>query len=581
MEETTAGLMKYVFAAPRWKNTIPVTLALSLVVGAGVFNFGWRENLLAGLILIGVPAVLAAAFTHPLARLLQGTMTVNRSALLAFVGAVIISVFCVLGALISFATGWQLIISAYVMSLGAVFAFRILVLMAITTKSLGRNVVPASLQTVFGALFLPLFGATGYVVNLVAISAVFTLGALVFIRYIDAPLRKSFGVSGMDFIRSYIAQAVEGAPGMEDFFKKIGESVEVPVTTLSFKSGESLKATFVVPAVHPGPVGEIGGGNLPVRIVRNLDGGEIFVPHGTATHDFNLVSATESVKIVEAAARALENTRYSVDASKSIRVQKGTIKLLAQRFGDSVLFVSTLSPESTEDIEYGLGLVASAEARTRGVQHAALIDAHNCTAPYASSMWAGTKNSFDLISAIREASSRLIQLEPLKSDIKLGIARRGPIFRRDEGMGDLGIQVALIEVDGQRTAYILVDANNMVPNLREIIVSALKVDEAEVMTTDNHVVNSYSGINLLGFKGDNGILLKAIIELVDEAQANLEPVRVGMNTEQASGVSVFGSQKTAQLASTVNAIMAMGGALGISVIIASVAISLLLVIFTR
>ncbi|MGZ4849362.1 MAG: DUF2070 family protein [Halobacteriota archaeon] len=581
MEETTAGLMKYVFAAPRWKNTIPVTLALSLVVGAGVFNFGWRENLLAGLILIGVPAVLAAAFTHPLARLLQGTMTVNRSALLAFVGAVIISVFCVLGALISFATGWQLTISAYVMSLGAVFAFRILVLMAITTKSLARNVVPASLQTVFGALFLPLFGATGYVVNLVAISAVFTLGALVFIRYIDAPLRKSFGVSGMDFIRSYIAQAVEGAPGMEDFFKKIGESVEVPVTTLSFKSDERLKATFVVPAVHPGPVGEIGGGNLPVRIVRNLDGGEIFVPHGTATHDFNLVSATESVKIVEAAACALENTHYSVDASKSIRVQKGAIKLLAQRFGDSVLFVSTLSPESTEDIEYGLGLVASAEARTRGVQHSALIDAHNCTAPYASSMWAGTKNSFDLIDAIREASSRLMQSEPLKSDIKLGIATRGPIFGRDEGMGDLGIQVALIEVAGQRTAYVLVDANNIVPNLREIIVSALKVDEAEVMTTDNHVVNSYSGINLLGFKADNGILLKAIIELVDEAQANLESVRVGMNTQQASGVSVFGSQKTAQLASTVNAIMAMGGALGISVIIASVAISLLLVIFNR
>ncbi|MGZ4891884.1 MAG: DUF2070 family protein [Halobacteriota archaeon] len=581
MEETTAGLMKYVFAAPRWKNTIPVTLALSLVVGAGVFNFGWRENLLAGLILIGVPAVLAAAFTHPLARLLQGTMTVNRSALLAFVGAVIISVFCVLGALISFATGWQLTISAYVMSLGAVFAFRILVLMAITTKSLARNVVPASLQTVFGALFLPLFGATGYVVNLVAISAIFTLGALVFIRYIDAPLRKSFGVSGMDFIRSYIAQAVEGAPGMEDFFKKIGESVEVPVTTLSFKSDERLKATFVVPAVHPGPVGEIGGGNLPVRIVRNLDGGEIFVPHGTATHDFNLVSATESVKIVEAAARALENTHYSVDASKSIRVQKGAIKLLAQRFGDSVLFVSTLSPESTEDIEYGLGLVASAEARTRGVQHSALIDAHNCTAPYASSMWAGTKNSFDLIDAIREASSRLMQSEPLKSDIKLGIATRGPIFGRDEGMGDLGIQVALIEVAGQRTAYVLVDANNIVPNLREIIVSALKVDEAEVMTTDNHVVNSYSGINLLGFKADNGILLKAIIELVDEAQANLKSVRVGMNTQQASGVSVFGSQKTAQLASTVNAIMAMGGALGISVIIASVAISLLLVIFNR
>jgi putative membrane protein len=83
----------------------------------------------------------------------------------------------------------------------------------------------------------------------------------------------------------------------------------------------------------------------------------------------------------------------------------------------------------------------------------------------------------------------------------------------------------------------------------------------------------------LGLKADNGVLLKTIIELVDEAEEDLEPVSFGMNTQQATGVSVFGSQKTAQLASTVNAIMAMGGALAISVIIASVAISLLLVLF--
>ena len=54
----------------------------------------------------------------------------------------------------------------------------------------------------------------------------------------------------------------------------------------------------------------------------------------------------------------------------------------------------------------------------------------------------------------------------------------------------------------------------MVPNLREMIVSALKVDEAEIMTTDNHVVNSFGGANWLGFRSDNDILLKTIVELV-------------------------------------------------------------------
>ncbi len=579
MEERTAGLMKYVFTAPRWKNTIPVTLALSLVVGAGVFSFDWRENVIAGLVLIGFPAVLTALLTLPIARLLRGQMTVNRSALLAFIGAIIISVFCVLGAVVSVVFGWQMVFAAYIMSLGAVFAFRILVLTAVTAKSLVRNIIPASLQTLFGALFLPFFGITDYVVNLVAISIVFTLGALIFIRYIDAPLRKSFGVSGMEFIRDYIAQTMEGAPRMEEFFKKIGEAVEIPVTTLSFRANDGdLKATFVIPAVHPGPMGEVGGGNLPVRIVNNLDGGQVFVPHGTATHDFNLVSATESSKIIQAAACSLEQTRYSSEASKAIRVQKGVVKVLAQRFGHTILFVSTLSPESTEDIEFGLGLVASAEAKIYGAQYAALVDAHNCTAPFASSMWAGTKHSFDLIEAIREASRKLMEQEPLKQSIKMGIAKAAPILRRDEGMGDLGIQVAVVDVDEQRTAYILVDANNMVPNLREVIVKALKVDEAEVMTTDNHVVNAYAGTNLLGAKADYGLILNSVMQLVEEAQEDLVPVSAGMDTQLATDVSVFGSQKTAQLASTVNAMMAMGGALGISVIAASVAISLLLVL---
>jgi putative membrane protein len=194
-------------------------------------------------------------------------------------------------------------------------------------------------------------------------------------------------------------------------------------------------------------------------------------------------------------------------------------------------------------------------------------------------MWAGTRNSFDLIAAIREASTKLMQSELVKGGTKLGIATRGPILAREEGMGDLGTQVALVEVAGQRTAYVLLDANNLVPNFRDIVVSALKVDEAEVMTTDNHVVNFNSSMNSLGGKADISALLRMILELADEAEANLEPVSFGMNTQQASEVSVFGSRKTAQLASTVNAIMAMGGALAISLLIAAVAISLLLILF--
>ena len=576
MEERMTGLMKYVFSAPHWKNTIPVTLIFSIIVGLGVFNFGWKGNLAAGFLLIGLPAIISSALTCPLVKIFRSNMTINQSALLAFVSTIIISSFCASAALLSFIAGWHITISAYVMSLGVIFAFRVLILMAVASRNILKMIVPASLQTLFGAVFLPLFNIKDFVINLVGISIVFTIGALVLIRYMDAPVRKSFGVSGIDFIKHYVAQATDGAPGMEDFFKKIGESVDIPVTVVSFKAKEREKATFVIASVHPGPVGEVGGGNLPIRIVQNLDGGKVFVPHGTATHDFNLVSSKESFKIVEAAKSAIDEIDYHDFASRSIRIIEGEIKLLAQRFGNSILFISTLSPESTEDIEYGVGLVATAEARIFGAIHATLIDAHNCTAPFAHSISPGTKRSFDLIDAVREASSRLMKSEQL-GEVRLGVASREPMFLREDGMGDLGIQAAVIEVDGQQTAYVLIDANNMVEHLRDLIVQALKVNEAEVMTTDNHVVNT-RGNNLLGARIDNGSLLKVIMELVEAAQKDLEPVSVGMNTKYAKGVSVFGSHKTAQLAGTVNAIMAMGGALTTSVLIAAVTISLLLFI---
>jgi len=93
MEERMTGLMKYVFSAPHWKNTIPVTLIFSIIVGLGVFNFGWKGNLAAGFLLIGLPAIISSALTCPLVKIFRSNMTINQSALLAFVSTIIISSF--------------------------------------------------------------------------------------------------------------------------------------------------------------------------------------------------------------------------------------------------------------------------------------------------------------------------------------------------------------------------------------------------------------------------------------------------------------------------------------------------------
>ncbi|ATZ61418.2 MAG: DUF2070 family protein [Methanosarcinales archaeon Met12] len=578
MDERTADLAKYLFEVPKWTRSLPFLLVFSIIVGMGTLRpgYGWLEGATAGLILIGIPSVISALITAPMARWFGGAMTLNRSSFLSLVGAIIIGVFSGAGALFSVLFNFPVTFSAYVMALGVVFATRMLILLAVSNNSVGKMIIPASLQTLLGGTFLLLYTQRPeYYINLTAGGIIFVFACHLFVRYVDAPIKKSFGVSGLDFIKSYISHATDGSSEMEEFFKKIGEAVDIPVTALNFRTDTKNKAMFVIPMVHPGPMGEIGGGNLPARVAESFDG-LVFVPHGTAYHDFNLVSASEILKIISATERALSRMKYVKYGTKSTRKKRNDTCILGQRFGDSVLLTVTHSPVPADDIEFAVGLTAMAEARVKGAMYAALIDAHNCGYGSSKVITPGSRTSYDIIKASSDATEELLSHQ--SGEIRVGVSKRDAMYSREDGMGPLGIRVAVIEVFGQRTAYVLIDGNNMVMGLREAIIETLPVDEAEVMTTDSHVVNITSSRNFIGMKIDHDELIDIVREIVNEAVVDLEPVEVGMTTEFAEDVIIFGSYRTAQLASTINAIMAMGGAFAISIIL--LALALAVVVFT-
>jgi putative membrane protein len=120
----------------------------------------------------------------------------------------------------------------------------------------------------------------------------------------------------------------------------------VPVTVLAFRRSEdgTEKARFVLPMIHPGPMGEIGGGNLPKRVAESAEG-IAFPPHATAGHDFNLVTENEVETLIETADSAYENIEYQDTATPAVRVEEGDAKMVGQAFGDDALLVATYSPE--------------------------------------------------------------------------------------------------------------------------------------------------------------------------------------------------------------------------------------------
>ena len=123
-------------------------------------------------------------------------------------------------------------------------------------------------------------------------------------------------------------------------------------------------------------MGEIGGGNLP-KILHDNFNDETLVTHGCATHDFNLVSESESEKVIDAVNKSRKDLTYTDGAVKSARFMVGTVQVLCQRFGDSVLLVTTRSPQKTEDLDFAIGSTIMAEGH-RCFPHVGVVDAHNC-----------------------------------------------------------------------------------------------------------------------------------------------------------------------------------------------------------
>jgi putative membrane protein len=186
----------------------------------------------------------------------------------------------------------------------------------------------------------------------------------------------------------------------------------------------------------------------------------------------------------------------------------------------------------------------------------------------------GSERAFDTQAAAARAGETLSDAP--RAPLRVGVAWDETPWEPEDGIGPLGIRVAVFEVDDQRTAYVLIDGNNMEPDLRDRLVASVSgVDRVEVLTTDTHVVNQVEATNQVGDAISDGPLLDVINRLVDDAVGDIEPVEAGMATERAA-VTVFGNDRTETLASTANAMVSMGGGLAAATTLVAMIASVLI-----
>jgi putative membrane protein len=303
------------------------------------------------------------------------------------------------------------------------------------------------------------------------------------------------------------------------------------------------------------------------------------VAHGPSTHDFNPIAVSEIDKIEDSIKKGLEGIEYSQSASKFIRYNSEKANIGVQFFNEGMVILSTFAPEAVDDIEFGVGLTMMAQSRNHcDVKDSVIVDCHNSFTAESGEVLPGNAEVFQLIDVIDS-----INPEQEKYGIKIGChADNMDDLDKNDGVGESGIKTMIIEVEDQRTAYVLFDANNMEIGFRQEIIDAvsdLEIDEIEVMTTDTHTVNTISrGYNPIGIVKRAEIIEYARASII-EAIKDLEKVEVGTGTSKIKNLNTFGPKNSTELISTISSVVAVSKIIAPVLLITSLFIAFIWIFF--
>jgi putative membrane protein len=374
---------------------------------------------------------------------------------------------------------------------------------------------------------------------------------------IDRLGKNVYSLPALPLFRAFLLNWVDNqnAP-LEEYLEKIGEDEDISVTLLKFGASKT-NAAIIVPQVHPGPFKNIGSSLLPSLLkceVEKAFGASVCVPLGILGHELDLTSQAQNYKIIAQVISSLKFEPQFQLASPLVQVKEGIATASCQIFGDAAFLSFTLAPETTEDLPQELGHMVAEEAKKLGLQNIVVVNCHNCLTK--------TIDSSLHLDELKKVASKCLQKVVVlpKKPFSVGSHSVFPKeFTLKAGMGAGGITSIAVELENQKTAYIVIDGNNMVPGLREKILKSLKdigFDDCEVFTTDTHAVTASitgrQGYHPIGEAMDHTLLIQYICEAANEAKANLEGCSSGCRTFIVPHVRVIGEERLKSITSLVD-----------------------------
>lgn len=578
---SVAGLSKYITTLPKTKTSILTMVVISFISGAiyglisPIYSVGIVEQILYsgsfGFLVLAISSIISGVMVQQALDSLHGiNFKLKHTMFLSLVSMTFLSIVLIFGGIFEVILNVDFLMNIFIFGCILIFGINTLILRSVSKIGFSRSALIATLQpalilasyVIF--LFLsdiPVFGSsdiTTIALKLVGGSAILILAIYSFVNVIESPMKKNLGIGVFDLLSLFLYHINEGSNSLESLFEHMGESISTMVSFISFKKKNSneLKSLFISPCVHPGPLGDIGGANMPTILANEYDNFTM-VAHGPSTHDFNPVAVREVYKVKDAVNNGLKNAEYSSKASKFKRYEHESVKIGVQFFNKGMVLLSTFAPNGSDDIEFGVGLTMMAQSKSKcSVDNSIIVDCHNSFTPESGEVLPGNDQVFEIIDVIDK-----IECDDKYSSLKVGCAHTdmGDLDKTN-GIGQSGLKTMVVEVENQKTAYILFDSNNMEIGFRQEIIDATKdldIDDLEVMTTDTHYVNTLSrGYNPVGVN-EREKIIEFIKKSINDAINDLEEVEVATGTEKIEGLKTFGPNNSTELISTISSIVAV------------------------
>ena len=287
-------MSKYITTLPKTEKSILLIAIVSFISSLIYFsiqpleNMGSLENLiyggLLGLIVFGLSSVMSGAINQQVISGLHGiNLKIKHSMFLSFLSMTALCILMIIGGFISKILHQTLYINFILFGCVLVYGFNTLVFWTTAkvrfVKAATTGLVQPLLIIAMFVLVLFLTTDTIFVGSLilqitlkVIIAGIIFIAAIyAFIRIIASPFKKNLSIGVLDLLSLFIAHINEGSNSLEGLFENMSETIDTIVTFVSFKTENGIKSLFISPSVHPGPLENLGGSNMPTILANKFD----------------------------------------------------------------------------------------------------------------------------------------------------------------------------------------------------------------------------------------------------------------------------------------------------------------------